>query len=329
MPQEYLLYKEQVLASQAVSVIVSSRNAANVITEQLDAIHAQLCDGDEMIVIDDASTDDTADVVRRWHRRHRDHPVTVLRARTRGGPNASRNAGTAFATRDLLAFTDGDDVVCPGWLDAMRSACEPLALLAGFYCKGGASSPYPPSRMYGFPLVLGSSMAMERRTVQVAGGFDENILRGGTESEFAVRAQAVFGMNVIPVADAVITYREPTSLKLGMIKAWSRTKGHQYIGARYRHQPSLDKSSYTLGPLMISFIKSLIRLVAPRNGIQRSTYAVSISTLPSSLFWLAVYRFRLPPESRLTTSVSRNYFVISNANDRVNSSAPITTSDLR
>jgi glycosyltransferase involved in cell wall biosynthesis len=298
------------VASAAVTVVVSSRNAASVITKQLDAIYVQLRGGDEMIVIDDASTDDTSAVVCEWKGRHHDRPVTVLRALTRGGPNASRNAGTAFATCNLLAFTDADDVVNPGWLDALRAACAPRTLVAGVYRCSGINTPVPPVPMFGFPMVLGSSMAMERRVVHAVGGFDENILRGGTENEFALRAQAVFSMNVIVAPDAAITYWDPSSPKLRLAKAWSRTKGHSYINAKYKHLPSVQESIPSLRSLISPLPKALIRLLVPRREIPRSTYAMNIATLPASVFWLVIYRFRLPPERRFRAALKSRYQVV-------------------
>lgn len=298
------------MASQAVTVVVSSRNAASVITNQLDAIYVQLRDGDEMIVIDDASTDDTSAVVCAWKGRHCDRPVTVLRAHVRGGPNASRNAGSAFANCDLVAFTDGDDVVNPGWLDALRAACAPRSLVAGSYYRNDINTPVPPVPMFGFPMVLGSSMAMERRVVHAVGGFDENILRGGTENEFALRAQATFAMNVIVAPDAAITYWDPLSPKLRLAKAWSRTKGHSYINARYKHLPSVQESIPSLRSLIFLLPKGLIRLLVPRRAIPRSAYAMGIATLPGSMFWLVVYRVRLPAERRFRAATKSRYQVV-------------------
>lgn len=298
------------MASRAVTVVVSSRNAASVITEQLDAIYVQLRDGDELIVIDDASTDDTAAVVCEWKGRHCDRPVIVLRAFTRGGPNASRNAGIVFATGELLAFTDGDDVVNPGWLDAMRAACAPGTLVAGFCQRNGIATPVAPGSMWGFPMVFGSAMAMERGVVHAIGGFDENIFRGGTESEFALRAQATFSMQVTSVPDAVITHWDPLSPKLRLTKAWSRTKGQSYIHTRYKHFPSVHKSTPSLRSPIFILPKALIRLVVPRRGTPRSAYAMIIATFPSSLFWLVVYRFRLPAERRLSAATKVQYQVV-------------------
>lgn len=298
------------MASQAVTVVVSSRNAADVITEQLDAIYGQLRHGDEMIVIDDASTDDTTAVVCTWKGRHCDRPVTVLRAHVRGGPNASRNAGTAFANCDLVAFTDGDDVVNPGWLDALRAACAPRTLVAGFCQRNGITTPVSPGSLFGFPMVFGSSMAMERRVVHAVGGFDENILRGGTESEFALHAQVGFAMNVIVAPDAVITHWDPLSPKLRLAKAWSRTKGHSYINARYKDLPNVYQSIPSLKSLIISLPKALIRLVVPHREKPRSAYATDIATLPASIFWLVVYRFRMPAERRLCAATKSRYRVV-------------------
>jgi len=64
----------------------------------------------EIIVVDDASTDDTAQVVKN---------LPISRAICRpmwSGPAACRNAGAAIATGEILAYTDSDCEVEPGWL---------------------------------------------------------------------------------------------------------------------------------------------------------------------------------------------------------------------
>lgn len=97
-----------------LSVVIPTRNRANLVGE---AIESALCQREgrvEVIVVDDASTDDTASVlVRSFGSR-----IHLLRLPHRRGAGAARNAGVRLARGELLAFLDDDDLWLPGKLDA-------------------------------------------------------------------------------------------------------------------------------------------------------------------------------------------------------------------
>lgn len=79
-------------------------NGARYVAEALDSILAQTLRPTEIIVVDDGSTDTTAEVVNGYA-----HAVTYLR-QTNAGPASARNRGIAIATGDFLAFLDADDI---------------------------------------------------------------------------------------------------------------------------------------------------------------------------------------------------------------------------
>ena len=91
-------------AAPTISAIVPVYNGAAHIGDALRSIRAQLHPVTELIVVDDGSTDDTADVVRRV-----DPAATVIRL-ARNGPAAARNTGAQSASGDWLAFLDHDDI---------------------------------------------------------------------------------------------------------------------------------------------------------------------------------------------------------------------------
>jgi glycosyltransferase involved in cell wall biosynthesis len=96
-----------------VSVVIPVYNRASVVHEAIDSALAQDAGGIEVLVVDDGSTDDTAEVVSR--RYHDDSRVRVIR-RVNGGPAAARNAGIAQARGGYLALLDSDDIWLPGYL---------------------------------------------------------------------------------------------------------------------------------------------------------------------------------------------------------------------
>ncbi len=95
-----------------VSVIIPAYNAADTIVSCLESV----VDGaDEVIVVDDGSSDGTADVIRKAYA-----GVVVLQQPNQG-VSVARNAGLEAATGDYVAFVDADDQLFPG---ALRRACE-------------------------------------------------------------------------------------------------------------------------------------------------------------------------------------------------------------
>jgi len=86
----------------AVSVIVPVFNGERYLAEALESIFGQTRPPAEVIVVDDGSTDRTAEVAGRF-------PVRCLHQENRGVA-AARNAGVQAAAGDLLAFLDHDDL---------------------------------------------------------------------------------------------------------------------------------------------------------------------------------------------------------------------------
>ena len=87
-----------------ISAIVPAWNAADTLHETLDSIAAQTVAPDEVIVVDDGSTDDTARVASR-------HPLNVklIQTENRGHP-AALNTGIAASTGEMIAMLDSDDL---------------------------------------------------------------------------------------------------------------------------------------------------------------------------------------------------------------------------
>jgi glycosyltransferase involved in cell wall biosynthesis len=90
-----------------LSVIVPVYNNPHDLAECLAALRACPCSGCEIIVVDDASTDETPAVPQRFGAR-------MLRLEKNSGPAAARNHGACHAQGDILFFVDADVVVAPG-----------------------------------------------------------------------------------------------------------------------------------------------------------------------------------------------------------------------
>jgi len=99
----------------SVSVIIPAYNAATHIRGSIDSVLAQTFQGFEIIIVDDGSKDDTAQVVAPYLS---DSRVRYLRQENRGLPGA-RNAGAKAAKGDYFAFLDADDFLASSALEVL------------------------------------------------------------------------------------------------------------------------------------------------------------------------------------------------------------------
>jgi glycosyltransferase involved in cell wall biosynthesis len=97
-----------------LSVVIPTWNRAHVVCDAVESALAQKAGRVEVLVVDDGSTDGTAELLaRRFGPR-----VRLLRTAGRVGAGAARNAGVREARGEFIAFLDSDDVWLPGKLDA-------------------------------------------------------------------------------------------------------------------------------------------------------------------------------------------------------------------
>ena len=114
-----------------VSFIIPTFNSRSYIARCLDSVFSLGYGSDdfEVIIIDDASTDDTVDIVRRYAINHRCLRLVCSSENHRQG--AARNLGLSIAQGDCVVFLDSDDEVDAGIKDAItRNSDEGLDMVA-------------------------------------------------------------------------------------------------------------------------------------------------------------------------------------------------------
>lgn len=113
------------MSDVSVGVVIAVRDGARYLGEALDSVLAQDPVPDEVVVVDDGSTDDLASVLERYPA-----PVRYVRQEPMGIPIAL-NRGIAECRADVLAFCDADDLWTPG-----KQAAQIAALHADPDCEG-------------------------------------------------------------------------------------------------------------------------------------------------------------------------------------------------
>jgi glycosyltransferase involved in cell wall biosynthesis len=200
-----------------ISVVIPAYNAERYIGEAIESVLAQTYSPLELIVVDDGSTDRTADVARAYAE------ATVI-VQENGGPSAARNRGAAAATGEFLAFHDSDDAMTPDKLAVQAShltanpeaGCvlaeqellvEPGAELP-FWVEGSKVEtlmPPRPPELEGEPLVHPMTMVVRREAFGRVGGFDES-MRAAEDFDWMLRASEE-GVEIVRISDVLLRRR--------------------------------------------------------------------------------------------------------------------------
>ena len=106
-----------------VSVVTPCYNAAPFVAETIESVLAQTHPSVEQIVVDDASTDGSWEVIERYVALHPGQVRGVRLEANRGGSHA-RNRGAELARGEMVMFLDADDTIEPDTLAALARAAE-------------------------------------------------------------------------------------------------------------------------------------------------------------------------------------------------------------
>ena len=183
------------------SVVVCAYNASATIDECLDSLERLIYPDLEIIVVNDGSTDDTGERVRR--RRH----VRLIEG-PQGGLSHARNVGMHAATGEIVAYCDADVRVDPQWLQFLvQPLLDPSVVGSGGPNVVPADDPWMSqcvARAPGAPThvlltdriaehVPGCNMAFRREALLKVDGFNPIFVRAADDVDLCWRIQAACG----------------------------------------------------------------------------------------------------------------------------------------
>ena len=176
-----------------IGVVVPVYNRRGLVRECLESIAAQARPPERVVIVDDASTDGTADGIEEWIRECA-APIdwSLHRTTTNGGPSRARNVAiAALDDCDVIAFLDSDDLWPPDYLARAEQTLDQHSHAVATVCdirsvdsyKAGrerlrdqrplAETPLPRMIRRGAPTP--SSVVVRRDAIVAAGGFDASL----------------------------------------------------------------------------------------------------------------------------------------------------------
>jgi glycosyltransferase involved in cell wall biosynthesis len=206
-----------------ISVVIPAYNSEPFIADAIESVLAQTVPPDEIIVVDDGSTDRTADVLQRFGSR-----VHLLQQANKG-PSAARNRGAAAARSAWLAFIDADDTWLPTKLQRQLeiAAAEDVKMVYTDRFNVGNKGALPDvqsqvQRLYRGDVFLDllqegnhislSSVLIDTALFQTLGGFAEHI-RSGEDWDLWIRLAERHRIGV--VEEPLLRYRFHATMSSG------------------------------------------------------------------------------------------------------------------
>jgi GT2 family glycosyltransferase len=235
----------------AISVVVPVRDAAGSLPALLAGLAGQTLPPDrfEVVVVDNGSRDEQTAAVARA-------AGAVVVSESWANRARARNSGLAAARSPLIAFTDGDCRVAPGWLEALVACLERAPLVAGPVLVERNPDPGRCERLetlWRFDQetnvrdghwAASANLAARRGLLEAIGGFDPAYLQIGEDVDLCLRARAA-GYELAYCPSAVVHHDPETRLRPLLARAfrhgWSSNQHHHRlpieVGWRYWRHP--------------------------------------------------------------------------------------------
>ncbi len=226
--------------SVIVSVVIPAYNSAKWIGTAIESTLAQTHRPGEVIVVDDGSTDDTAEIVRRY-------PVTLIRQANQRTA-AARNTGIRAAKGDVIALLDADDAWYP------TKTQKQLELLTDGVVAVGSLMHYAnaDNRIFGvsgedaearqseigtaeFMPFAPSSMLFRRETIEAIGGFDEELGRIAAVEDLDALSKMARHGRVVTLMKPLGIYRIHTQAQSAQ-SFWQMQDATRFLQARLRNE---------------------------------------------------------------------------------------------
>lgn len=271
------------------SVIVATYNRRNELRELLQSLEEQTLSKDsfEVVIVDDGSTDGTADWIAEF-RKHSPLEVQFFQQENHG-PAAARNRGMEEASGDCFVFIDSDCIASARWLESISRSVDNQGLDA-FGGPDDAHESFPPllkAINYTMTSFLSTGGLRGKRGVTLAkyyprsfnmglrkevwrkiGGFEN--LRYGEDIEFSNRILKS-GARVAFVPDAVVYHKRRTTIKKFFKQVFNSGVARVIL---FKIDAETLEPLHTLPALFVTFA-SVMTILAPFSSYALKSWVVA------------------------------------------------------
>ena len=251
-----------------VSIIIPAYNAESTLALCLESIRSLDYPNDkhEVLVVDNGSIDSSIQIARKYG-------ATILYETSIKSSYAARNKGITAAKGDLIAFTDADCIVSPGWLTHLVKEWDD----ASIGCFAGEIEAYQPDnfieifsdrqgilRQKGtlsctyLPYTQTANSAYRREVFEKVGLFIPEMTSGG-DGEIAWRMQKKLGLGIKFIPEALVYHKHRTSLA-GLYRQFQKYEQGKLLWRKYYPDydlPSIDQRERELRDVIVRAIALL------------------------------------------------------------------------
>lgn len=230
--------------TKTVSVLIPTYNCADYLVEAIESVKAQTYQSWEVIVVDDGSTDNTRDRVKRFM-----PDVTYVR-QVNQGVSAARNRALRECTGKYIMFLDSDDLLLPKALEKLSTILDQNPCVDVVYSDGyiidGEGKPFSELSVYRpavvehtlesfvltCPVDIHSSMIRRRALSVLEGPFDEQMI-GYEDRDLFIRLRAS-GCSFLYVPEFTCCYRFHGGNKSAPKSSYSEERHQSLIHSRMK-----------------------------------------------------------------------------------------------
>lgn len=183
-----------------ISVIIPARNMAASLPRAIDS--ALVAGAGEIVIVNDASDDDTLRIAHRYNGARVSILNTPLSNGIRGGVVFARNYGISFAQNPLVVPLDADDALLPGGLALLWRSYAPNTFVYGGWLEDGEQRTAPPIQRISEKNVSHATWLFHKDDWRAVGGYDP-LFEAGCE-DWAFMAQLVArGVQAVRIASPI------------------------------------------------------------------------------------------------------------------------------
>ncbi len=240
--------------SPIFSVLIPTYNRANLLPRAIQSVLHQTYTNFEILVVDDASTDNTSTIVKQF----KDERITYTCRDVNQGNAAAKNSGISQARGQYIAFLDDDDEYLPNFLSSMQAALSIASHDVGFLWCGVQNiidtptgeiptdidlwQPQYKSREHAYLSFLHwrsisahNGLTIRKSCFNTVGMFDES-LRKAVDTDLLIRLVRHYDFTVVP--DVLVKHHSHSGPRVRKNAQWGADAYAQIIK---KHEDTLRK----------------------------------------------------------------------------------------